>query len=112
MKNIFRPANIFTAAAVVLAFAFVFRLVNIVTFRHADMAGIGITTPANAGGFSPSQLHATPPPQADDAPSQEELDKAVKETARKPDEGDAPASPVAPAAPSAALAADQQLEHE
>lgn len=95
--KIFRPINLFTAVAVVLAFAFVFRLVNIVTFRHTDAGDIGLTTPANAGGFSPSQIHATPPPAADDAPSQEDLDRAVKESSRKPDDSSS-AAPVAPTA--------------
>ena len=105
--KIFRPINVFTAVAVVLAFAFVFRLVNVVTFRNQDAGGIGLTTPANAGGFSPSQLHAPPPDAGPDALTQEDLDKAVKETARKADETEAPAAhPAASGTPAAQASPD------
>lgn len=58
--KIFRPANIFTGLAVALAFAFVFRLVNVLTIGGQAADTIGLTRAANAGGFSPQQLHAPP----------------------------------------------------
>ncbi len=95
--KIFRPANIFTGLAVALAFAFVFRLINVATFQGQGSGDdIGLTRPANAGGFSPQQLHSPPPPAESDAPSQADLDKKVQDSAHAPD--DAASAAAAPSA--------------
>lgn len=94
--KIFRPANIFTGLAVALAFAFVFRLVNVLTIGGQAADTIGLTRAANAGGFSPQQLHAPPPAANGDVPSQDELDKAVQQSNAKPDDPAAAAPSAAP----------------
>lgn len=75
--RIFRPINAFTLLVVLLAFAFTFRLVNI--FSHSGPSdNIGVFSAANA--VEAKAAGEEPPPL-----TQSEIDRAVKDAARKAD---------------------------
>lgn len=73
----FKPFNIFTMLMIVAGFAFAFRLVNIATFSDKPAHEIGAIMPAGAQ----ESVNEQPPPL-----TREDIERAVKETARKADE--------------------------
>jgi len=75
--RIFRPINAFTLLVVILAFAFTFRLVNIFSHRGPS-DDIGVFSSANAVEAAPAT--DDPPPL-----TQTDIDKAVKDAAKKAD---------------------------
>jgi flagellar motility protein MotE (MotC chaperone) len=76
----FRKPNIFTLIIVVAMFGGLFRLVNVATFKSVPPGKIGMIMPASAE--DPKQVKDEPPPI-----SKEDLQKAVKETAKAVDSG-------------------------
>jgi flagellar motility protein MotE (MotC chaperone) len=84
--KIFRPASIFTCLAVLLTFAFIFRLANLAAFRTLPDDS-GMTRPAQAADMVPAGSNEEPPPL-----TQADVDKAVKETAARSEEEDKPAA--------------------
>lgn len=81
----FRPFNIFTMLMIVAGFAFAFRLVNVVTFSGKPAHEVGAIMPAGAQ----EAVNEQPPPL-----TREDIERAVRETARKADESTEEASPV------------------
>ncbi|MEZ0222936.1 MAG: MotE family protein [Alphaproteobacteria bacterium] len=82
--KIFRPANLFTCLAVLLTFAFIFRLANLAALRSLPEES-GMTRPAQAADMAPASSNEEPPPL-----TQADVDKAVKETAARSEEENAP----------------------
>lgn len=80
----FRPFNIFTMLMIVAGFAFAFRLVNIFTFSDKPAHEVGAIMPAGAQ----EAVNEQPPPL-----TREDIERAVRETARKADEKQEDAAP-------------------
>lgn len=89
--KIFRPANLFTCLAVILTFAFIFRLANM-AFLRTSPDEQGVTRSAQAADLAPVSSNEEPPPL-----TQADINKAVKETASMSEEDEKPA-PAKPAA--------------
>lgn len=81
MSRYFTKPNLFTPLIVIAAFAFAFRLANIVTYRGTPAGKVGIVMSASAV-ENPEPSKEEPPPI-----SQADLSKTVKDSATAPGEG-------------------------
>jgi flagellar motility protein MotE (MotC chaperone) len=108
-----RPSRLFTALSVLLALAFLIQLCTVISFRTASAQGSAAPRVAvsktgggstTTGGTAATSSNSSADTSADEPPplTQEEINKAVKETARKTDdEAGSSVSAPAPASTSA-----------